>query len=121
MRYTVNTVDEYMAGVPPDLRDALERLRLRIRELVPDAVECISYSVPALRLHGRGLLYFAAFKSHCSLFPGAAMIEEFAEELKEYKTSKGTIQFLPEMPIPDMLIQKIVSARAAEVAARKKK
>jgi uncharacterized protein YdhG (YjbR/CyaY superfamily) len=117
-------IDEYFLDVPENQRLALEEIRQIIRETAPSAEEVISYGMPAFKYHGM-LVYFAAFKNHCSLFAAnATLIEEMYPELKTYKTSKGTIQFTPEKPLPVALIQKIVLARMKqneEKAATKKK
>jgi uncharacterized protein YdhG (YjbR/CyaY superfamily) len=115
------SVDEYLAAVPAPMRGALQKLRTTIRRVVPDADECISYGIPTFKVNGRAVSHFAGFKSHCSFFPGAAVVEEYAEELKGFKTSKGTIQFTPDRPIPEALIERIVRARLADVLARAKR
>jgi uncharacterized protein YdhG (YjbR/CyaY superfamily) len=120
----VKNIDEYLLNIPENQRLALETLRQIIRETAPKAEEVISYGMPAFKYHGM-LVYFAAFKNHCSLFAAnATMIEDIYPELKMYKTSKGTIQFTPEKPLPVALIQKIVLLRMKEnegkVAAKRK-
>ncbi len=110
------TIDAYLAELPADQRAALERLRGVIRRIAPSAEECISYQVPAFRLEGRMLVWFAAAKSHCSFFPGA-VVAEFAEELAGYDTSKGTVRFQPDRPLPVALVRKLVRARLARIAA----
>ena len=100
-------IDEYLATVPDDKRLVLESLRQTIKEAAPEAEETISYMMPAYKYHGM-LVYFAAFKNHCSLFPGSALVEHFKEELKPYKTSKGTISFTVDNPLPTALVKKIV-------------
>ena len=110
------TIDEYLAGVRPDQRAALQRLRKTIRAIVPRAEECISYQIPAFRLDGKVLVWFAAAARHCSFFPGGA-VEEFEEELADFATSKGTVRFQPDRPIPATLIRKLVKARIARIAA----
>lgn len=114
------TVDEYLARLEWEQgRAALERLRAVIREEAPDAQECISYGMPGYKQNGY-LLGFAAFKNHCSLFPGGTA-QDFSEELSGFKTSKGTIQFTPENPIPDSLVRRIVRARLAANLSKKPK
>ncbi len=100
-------IDEYLVTVPDDKRLALESLRQIIKEAAPEAEETISYMMPAFKYQGM-LVYFAAFKNHCSLFPGASSVEHFKEELKPYKTSKGTISFTVDNPLPTALVKKIV-------------
>jgi len=107
-------IDNYLALQPENVRIVLEKMRRIIKMAAPGAEELISYGMPAYRYHGM-LVYFAGFKNHYSLFPGnASMIAEMAEELKEYKTSKGTIQFALDKPMPVTLIKKIVKARMKE-------
>nr|WP_314834868.1 DUF1801 domain-containing protein [uncultured Flavobacterium sp.] len=104
-------VDQYLAQLPEDQRAALEKLRQTIKKLVPEVEEFISYKMPAYRYHGM-LCGFAAFKKHCSYFPwDSKTVEDFKTELKDFKTSAGTIQFTPEKPIPDTLLKKILQAR----------
>lgn len=110
----IKNIDEYLLDVPENQRTALEVLRQIIRETAPDAEEVISYGMPAFKYYGM-LVYFAAFKNHCSLFAAnATMIEDLYPELKAYKTSKGTIQFTPEKPLPVGLVQKIILSRMKE-------
>jgi uncharacterized protein YdhG (YjbR/CyaY superfamily) len=109
----IATVEDYLARVPEPARSTLEKIRATIRSAVPrDAVEIISYRIPAFK-RKRVLVWYAAFADHCSLFPTAAVIEQFKEELKEYVTSKGTIQFPLDKPVPTALIRKVVKARVA--------
>jgi uncharacterized protein YdhG (YjbR/CyaY superfamily) len=117
-----NTVEEYLAAVESaEVRRALEALRGQIRAVVPKgAVEAISYGMPTFKVKGKAVAHYAAFKEHCSFFPGSgAIVEKFEEELKHkgFKTSKGTIQFTPEQPIPKVLLAKIIRARMAETGA----
>jgi uncharacterized protein YdhG (YjbR/CyaY superfamily) len=112
-------VDEYLARVPEPARNSLQQLRATIRSIVPaDATETISYRIPAFKYKGM-LLWFAAFKDHCSLFPGASVINAFADELKGFQTSKGTIHFPVDKPLPAALLKKLVKARVAENERKK--
>src|SRR5215831_19271896 len=88
------TIDDYLARVSPEKRAALSKLRRTIHTAFPRAEECISYGIPAFRLDGRVVAWFAAAAHHLSFFPGA-VLEPFKEELKGYKTSKGTVRFHP--------------------------
>ena len=117
---SANTVDEYLAGVPEPARTTLEKIRAIIRSVVPaEAAEAISYGMPAFRYKG-ALVGYAAFKDHCSFFPmNAALIVEFAEELKGYSTAKGTIRFPSDKPLPTALVKKMVKARVADNDRRK--
>lgn len=101
-------VDAYLDALPEKQKVALTHLREIIRETAPTAEEVISYGMPAYKYHGM-LVYFATFKKHCSLF--AVNNDVFEQESEDYKTSKGTIQFSPEKPIPDDLVKRIVQFR----------
>ena len=104
-------VADYLSRVPDPQREMLEKLRRTIKSIVPDAVEVISYQIPTFRLNGRMLVSYAAFKHHCSFFPGAGPIEMHANDLKSFQTSKGTIQFTPERPLSTTLVKKLVKTR----------
>ena len=107
-------VDEYLAGVPESARSTLIKLRAAIRSAVPrEATETISYRMPAFKYKGM-LVWFAAFSNHCSLFPTASVIEAFKNELKGFPTSKGTIHFPTDKPLPTALIKKLVKARVMQ-------
>jgi len=114
------TVDEYLAQLSPEFRAALEKLRRQIRAAAPEAVELISYGMPAFKYRGRILAYYAAFKDHLSFFPASvAVMRRFAAELEPYGTTgKGTIHFTAKKPLPTTLVKKIVRARVAENEAR---
>jgi len=117
-RAAPKNVAEYLARVPEPARSALSKMRGAIRSAVPrEATETISYRIPAFKHHGI-LVWFAAFSDHCSLFPTAAVIEAFKEELKRFSTSKGTIHFPLNRPLPVRLIKKIVKARVAQLEAK---
>ncbi|MGQ0797458.1 MAG: iron chaperone [Methanobacteriota archaeon] len=112
------SVDEYLASVPADMRPALQNLRKTIREAAPEAEEVISYQMPAFRHHGM-LVYYAAFKDHCSFFVGSsAARRKFAAVLKPFAAGKGTVHFTPQRPLPAALVKRIVKARVAENEAR---
>ena len=120
---TPATVDEYLAAVPKEARATLEKIRKAIKAAAPNAVEVISYQMPTYKHHGM-LVGFAAFKDHCSFFPGANPVATYKDELKNYKTAKGTIRFPIGKPLPAALVKKLVKARIAENekrAAEKKK
>jgi uncharacterized protein YdhG (YjbR/CyaY superfamily) len=110
-------VDEYLAGVPKEARATLEKLRKTIKAAAPMASEVISYQMPMYKHHGM-VVGFAAFKDHCSIFPGSAVIDTYKKELKHYDTSKGTIRFPANKPLPAALVKKLVKARIAENEAR---
>ena len=113
------TIDEYLTPLSDEKRAALEKLRRDIKAAAPKAEECISYQVPAFRLDGRVLVWFGAAKSHCSFYPGAFPIEAHKDELKAYETSKGTIRFQADSPLPAPLVRKLVKSRIAEYAVKK--
>jgi uncharacterized protein YdhG (YjbR/CyaY superfamily) len=119
MNTAIATIDEYLAPLPAAKRAALETLRRTIQKAAPKASEAISYGMPAFRLNGRALVYFGAAAKHCSFYPGSAtLVESMREALSEYSTSKGTIRFTPEKPLPATLVRRIVKARIAENADR---
>jgi len=106
------TIDEYLATLSADKRAALERLRKIIRAAVPRAEECISYGVPAFRVDGKVALWFGAAAKHCSFYPGG-VVQDFPEVVEKYDTSKGTIRFQPDKPLPETLVRKLVKASIA--------
>ena len=120
-RVAPRNVDEYLAGVPEPARSTLEKVRAVIRSAVPaEATECISYGMPAFK-HKGVLVWFAAFSDHCSLFPTASVIEAFKKELKGFSTSKGTIHFPTDRPLPVALVKKLVKARVAQNERKKQR
>jgi uncharacterized protein YdhG (YjbR/CyaY superfamily) len=112
---TVSDVDAYLAKVPEPARTTLEKVRATIRSAVPaEATEGLSYGMPAFRYKGP-LVGYAAFKAHCSFFPmQASLIDQMKNELKNYRTSKGTLQFPQDKPLPAALLKKMVKMRVAE-------
>jgi uncharacterized protein YdhG (YjbR/CyaY superfamily) len=114
------SVDEYLARVPEPARSTLNKIRAAIRSAAPpEAIETISYSIPAFKYKGV-LMWFAAFSNHCSLFPTAAVIEAFNKELKGFSISKGTIQFPTDKPLPASLVKKMVRARVAQIESKQR-
>lgn len=112
-------IDAILSALPAEQQAAMGNLRLTIAATAPEAEETISYSMPAFRYHGRILVYYSAFKTHCSLFPGSgAVIEANSAALEGFKTSKGTLQFTPEHPLPAAVIELIVRAKMAEIDGR---
>lgn len=110
----IQNVDAYIAQFSNPAKERLLQMRELILACAPKASEVISYQMPALRLHGM-LVYYAAFKNHCSLFPSnSKLIASLEKDLAKYKTSKGTIQFPYDQPLPVKLIQKIVRLRVKE-------
>jgi len=113
------TVDEYLEGVPEPARTTLNKVRAVIRSVAPpEATEGISYGMPTFKYKGM-LASFGAFSDHCSLFPGAGPTIEFKNELKNFQTSKGTIRFAPNKPLPSALLKRLVKARIAENERKK--
>ncbi len=113
------TIDEYIAGFPPDVQAILEKVRATIRKAAPGAEETIKYRMPTFMLHGN-LVYFAAFKDHIGFYPVPTGVEKFKKELAAYKMGRGSIQFPLDQPIPYGLISKIVKFRAKENLAKAK-
>lgn len=107
-------MDDYLAAVPGESRGALEELRKTIREAAPEAEETISYRIPTFKHHG-SLVAFAAFKDHLSFFPmSSTILDHHADEVAPYRTSKGTLQFAADDPIPGDLVRRIVKERIEE-------
>ncbi|HLJ50494.1 MAG TPA: DUF1801 domain-containing protein [Bryobacteraceae bacterium] len=123
MRQSVpKSVDEYIAAQPEAMQPKLEQVRAAIRKSVPEAVEVIGYRMPGYKLHGKPMLYFAAFKEHYSLFAASgSFLAELEDELKGYELRKGTIHFPLSKPVPVKLISRIAKLRAAGIAPMAKK
>lgn len=107
------TFDGYLAALGSEQRAALEKLRKAIRAAAPGAEECISYGVPAFRLHGRFLVALGAASNHCSFYPGSA-VQDLGDALKGHEVGKGTIRFPASKPLPAALVRKLVRARLAK-------
>lgn len=107
------TVDEYLNALPEKERRVLSALRKLIKAAAPKAEEKIGYGMPGYNYHGM-LVYFAAFKNHCSFFPGTSMLEQFGKAVEPFKTSKGTLQFTVDKPLPSSLVKKIVKERTKQ-------
>lgn len=114
-------VDKYLAKVPQPARTTLQKIRAMIRSAAPrEATEAISYGIPAFKYNGM-LVAYAAFANHCSFFPASGeLLKEFADDLKDYPCSKGTIRFAVDNPLPASLVKKLVKARAAKNEAKLK-
>jgi uncharacterized protein YdhG (YjbR/CyaY superfamily) len=109
------TIDEYLANVKPGQRKTLQKLRQTIQTTAPKAEECISYGIPAFRFNRRLLVFFGAWANHCAFYPGgAATLKKFRNELRNFQTSKGTIRFSPDKPLPMALVKKLVKTRIAK-------
>ena len=114
-----SSVDAYLRAQPPAARSALRRVRSAIQGALPNAEEVISYQMPAYRLHGRVVIYFAGWKEHYSIYPAiGGMVAAFAKELAPYRISKGTIRFPLSRPVPVRLIARLAKFRARAVAER---
>jgi len=111
------TIDEYIAGFPPDVQEKLQKVRATIKKAAPKAEETIKYRMPTFLLNGN-LVYFAAYKHHIGFYPVPSGLEQFKAELAPYKTSKGAVQFPLDKPIPYPLITKIVKFRVKENLAK---
>ena len=114
------TIDEHIAQFPAETQNLLKQVREVIRLVAPDAVEAIAYGIPTYRLHGK-LVHFAGYAHHIGFYPGSEAIEVFKEELISYKTSKGTIQFPLNKPIPLDLVRKITEYRVQKSRKPRKK
>lgn len=117
-------IDEYIGRFPENIQEKLQKIRITIRKAAPTAIETISYQMPAFKLGGI-LVYFAAFTDHISFFPTSSGVKKFQKELKEFETSKGTIKFPFDKPIPYELISNITIFRVQEnmgkISKKKKK
>lgn len=111
------THEDYLATLSSDKRAALEKLRHAIKAATPAADECISYGIPAFRLNGQLLMFYGAGKDHCAFYPGST-IQPLKADLQSYDTSKGTIRFSPDKPLPAALVRKLVKLRIAERSTR---
>lgn len=113
----MTTIDEYVATQPVEMQRILEEVRAAVRRAVPSALETISYKMPAFKLHGKVLLYFAAWKSHYSIYPAGSRAVQagFKKDLARYEVDKGTIRFPNAEPVPVDLIVRIAAFRAEEI------
>ncbi len=110
------TIDAYIAGFPPNVREALQRMRRVIKQAAPEATEAIKYRIPTFVLHGN-LAHFAAFRNHVGFYPTPSAIKAFSGSLAAYKTAKGSVQFPLDRPVPLALIRKMVQFRVKEIQA----
>jgi uncharacterized protein YdhG (YjbR/CyaY superfamily) len=114
------TVGAYLASLSAEQRAALQKLRRTIRAALPKSEERISYGIPAFAVGGKPVVWFGAGASHCAFYPGG-VVSEFADELEDFETTKGTIRFQPGHPPPAGLVRRLVKARLARSAKRKKR
>ena len=116
------SIDQYFAALPVETQEKLSLVRAAIRRAVPDAVEAISYQIPAFRIGGRVFIFFAGWKSHYSIYPvDDALLNALGVELAEYEISKGTIRFPLDKPVPEDLIFRIAKFKAEEAMSRTSK
>jgi uncharacterized protein YdhG (YjbR/CyaY superfamily) len=108
-------VDTYLASLPEDQRATLQKLRETIKTAAPETAESISYGIPTFKYKGRPLIHFGAAKKHCAIY--GLVPDAFKDELKQYDTSKGTIRFPADKPLPATLVKKLVKTRMAEIEA----
>jgi uncharacterized protein YdhG (YjbR/CyaY superfamily) len=109
-----HTIDEYLAPLSVEKRAALQKLRKAIKAAAPKAEECISYQIPAFRLGGKMLVAFGAAANHCAFYAGALPVKVHKAALEDYDTTKGTVRFPPDHPLPATLVRKLVKTRVAE-------
>lgn len=110
-RSTANSIDEYIAEFPSETQKVLQEVRALIKASAPDAIEKISYAIPTFDLNGRHLVHFAGYEKHIGFYPGSSGIAAFKEELRPYKSAKGSVQFPLGQPVPRDLIRRIVAFR----------
>ena len=113
-------IDEYIRPLPKEVRAILEKIRQTIRKAAPGAEEVISYQIPAFKWRGKGLVAFAGWKNHVSVYPVPRGNAAFKKEVSLYQTGKGTVQFPLDRPLPLGLIHKIVKYRLKENLEREK-
>lgn len=114
------TVDEYIKTFPADIQKILKQVRQTIKEAAPEAEETINYQIPTFKLNGN-LVHFAAFKNHIGFYPAPSGLKAFQKELSDYKSSKGSVQFPIDQPVPVSLISRIVKYRVKENSLKKLK
>ncbi|KAF1301948.1 DUF1801 domain-containing protein [Enterococcus saccharolyticus] len=114
------TIDEYLALVDPTRREVLNQIRTLVKQLVPSAEETISYNMPTLKYKNRPLVYFTASKNHMSFYPSSWAMEDFKEQLQDYKQTQHAIQFTLEKPLSEKLITELVLAHKQYIDAGRK-
>ncbi len=112
---SADEIDAYLAGIEEPKRSTLEALRRTIQEILPDAEQCISYSMPAFKVQGKAIAGFAAFKNHLSYFPhSGSVLPQLGDAVAGYKGSKGTLQFPIDQPLPRELVEQLIAVRRRE-------
>ena len=114
-RPIANSIDDYIAGFPPETQERLEQVRELIRATAPSATETISYAIPTFDLNGSHLVHFAGYARHIGLYPTGTGLDDFKEEIKQYRSGKGSVQFPLDQPLPTDLIRRIVESRVADI------
>lgn len=109
-----SSIDIYILGLPEVAREKVKALRQLLMDLIPDSTEVISYGIPTINVKGKHVIHYAGYKNHIGLYPGSKAIEYFSEDLKGYKTSKGTIQIPLDDPLPEQLITRITQYLLAQ-------
>ena len=118
MNLDITTVDEYIKGYPKEVGANLRALRALVHKEAPKALEGIRYGMPAYKLNGKPLVYFAGYTGHIGFYPTPSGVLEFKKELVKYKTSKGAVQLPLDKPIPTALLRKIIKFRAKEILGK---
>jgi uncharacterized protein YdhG (YjbR/CyaY superfamily) len=109
-------IDGYLAALDEPKRSTLEKLRESILEVVPDAEQCLSYRMPAFKVHGKTVAGFAAFKDHLSYLPhSGSVLSDLGDEIAGYETSKGSLKFAVDKPLPKRLVKKLITTRMREL------
>ena len=114
----MSVIDEYLQNVENLQKIELEKIRRLTKQVAPDAKEVISYGLPGFKYKNKYLITFASFKNHMSIFPGAEAIEHYSEQLKGFKTSKGTIRFTVQKPIPENILVGIIKYRMSDIDSK---
>jgi len=114
------TIDAYLATLPPNRRAALQKLREVIQRAAPEAKECFSYGMPSFRFQGKLLISFREWTNHYGVYPGSYPVKALEKELAGYETSKGTVRFPWDKPLPVALVRKLVQARVAEIEEKRR-
>lgn len=115
-------IDDYLRTVPEDRRRALEDLRMKIRSVVPDAQECISYRIPAFRVQGGVVAGFQATQNGCSFYPfSGSVLKAVADLTRSYEQTKSALHFAPDSPLPATLVRRLIQSRLSEIDSRRRR